>query len=299
VGDNNPGNICILNGGSLTTSNFSGGNSWNALAYNSIARMELRNGGSLSSSNHLWIGFLANGRGNLVLNGGNATVLGMFALGGITGSFPGIGIAQVNGGTLNLAQWNDTASISRLSQLDIRAGAVYITNDHMASIANYIAGGQVTGYGGVGTVNYAYDTNNNCTILTASAAPGAGGPYPVTNGLPTVETTWPTNINPNLFVHYWALDPPATLPNANWINSLGIVSASSGDQWTKDVVFQGLHGLQAQYTPNGNINVYDQNWHDWNTNGLIDVLMCVYGDANVLRAATDANQCRRFQFPTR
>jgi hypothetical protein len=294
LGDNGPGFLYILNGGSLTSSNYSGGNSYNAIGYNHIARVDLRNGGSLISSNHLWVGLNLNARGNLVMNGGTATVLGMIGL----GWSGGIGIAQVNGGTLNLAQWNDTASISRLSQLDIRAGTVNITNDHTGSIASYVAGGQITGYGGVGTVNYLYDTNNNCTVLTASSAPGAGGPYPVTNGLPTVETTWPTNINPNLFVHYWAMDPPATPPNPNWINSLGVVAATSGDQWTTDVILKGLHGLQASFTPNGNINVYDQNWHDWNTNGLIDILMCVYGDANILRSATDGNQCRRFQFLT-
>jgi hypothetical protein len=281
LGDNGPGFLYILNGGTLASSNYAGGNSYNAISYNHISRVDVRSGGSLISSNHLWVGLNLNARGNLVLNGGTATVLGMIGL----GWSGGIGIAQVNGGSMNLAQWNDTASISPLSQLDIRAGAVYITNDHTASIASYIAGGQLTGYGGVGTVHYTYDTNNNCTIVTATATPGAGGPYP--------PTAWPTNINPNLFAHYWSLDPNLIAPNANWINSLGLIISSSGDQATTDQTFRGLAGKQAT---GANLNIYDQNWHDWNTNGLIDILVSVYGDANILRSALDPNQCRRFQF---
>ena len=287
MGDGNPSVTVIVNGGSLITSNYNGGNSFNAIGYSHLARLEVQNGGSLVSSNHLWIGLNnngGNGRGTLLMNGGTATVLGMFALGGIGGT-GGIGTALINGGTLNLAQWNDTQSISPLSQLDIRAGAIYITNDHTASIADYIAGGQITGYGGVGTVHYNYDTNSNTTTLTATAAPGAGGPYPVTD--------WPTNINPNLFAHYWIVDGSLNPPNANWLNSLDLVAG--GDQATVDVNFQGLPGKQATQP---NINILDQNWQDWNTNGLIDILLCVYGDANVLRSATDPYQGRRFQFLT-
>lgn len=286
VGDNNPGVLQILSGGSLTSSNFTANpfDAWNAIGYNHMARLEVQNGGSLISSNHLWVGFLANARGNLVINGGSATVLGMFAMGGITGGFPGIGTASVNAGTLNLAQWNDTASISALSQLDIRAGRVYITNDHTASISNYIAGGQVTGYGGVGTVQYTYDTNNNVTIVSASAAPGAGGPYPI--------TAWPTNINPNLMVHYWIVDGSLTAPNPNWTPTLGL---ATGSDPVNDVVLQGLPGKQ---TTTANINVFDQEWQSWNTNGLIDILVQVYGDANLLRSATDPFQGRRVQFLT-
>ena len=281
IGDNGPGDLIILNGGSLVSSNYSGVNSFNAVGYNSLARLELQNGGSLISSNHFWVGLNYNAIGNFVMNGGSATVLGMFGV-GWTG---GRGIAQVNGGTLTLAQWNPTRSLSQFAQLDIRAGTVLITNDYTSSIAAYIAGGQLTGYGGVGTVNYFYDTNSLCTVLTATATPGAGGPYS--------PITWPTNINPNLFAHYYTSDGSLSAPNGNWLNCLGLVTG--GDQATVDVSFRGLPGKQATAA---NINIYDQNWPDWNTNGLIDVLLCAYGDGNVLRSATDTNQCRRFQFLT-
>jgi hypothetical protein len=295
-GNQNFGNAIIFNGGSLISSNWAGVNSWNALGYSMVARLEIRPGGSLISSNHLWVGFNWNARGHLVVNGGTATVLGMFGLGGLGGAGAGIGIAQVNGGTLNLAQWNDTASISPLSQLDVRAGTVYITNDHSASIANYIAGGQITGYGGVGTVHYSVvsDSVSTQTVLTATCPPGAGGPYPVTNGQAFVETTFPTNINPNLFVHYWALDPPSTLPGPNWTASLSLVTG--GDQATTPVTMRSLSGMQASYPSGGYFNVRDDNWTVWNTNGLVDVLVCIYGDGSILRSALDPNQCKRFRF---
>ena len=149
-GDGNPTVTVIVNGGSLITSNYAGVNSANTIAWNHFSRLELQNGGSLISSNHLWVGLNNNARGTFVMNGGTATVLGMFGL----GWNGGIGTVLVNGGTLNLAQWDDVNSIKQYSQLDIRAGTINIANDHTASIASYIANGLITGYGGVGTVHY-------------------------------------------------------------------------------------------------------------------------------------------------
>ncbi len=281
VGDGSPGNLIIANGGSLVTSNYSGDTSWNAVGYNRLARMEIQAGGSLVVSNHLWVGLNFNAMGTFVMNGGTASVLGMFGV----GWSGGLGAVLINGGTLNLAQWSDTASISPLSQLDIQGGKVVITGDHTSSIANFIAGGQLTGYGGVGTVKYVYDTNNNQTVLTATKTPGVGGPYPASD--------WPTNINPNKVVHYYVADGSLSAPNGNWLNTLGLLQG--GDQATVDVTFQGLLGKQAT---SANLNVFDQEWPFWNTEGLIDILVQVYGDANVLRSATDPNQGRRFQFLT-
>jgi hypothetical protein len=287
VGDNGPGNLIILSGGSLVTSNYTvpPGNSFNALGYNSISRVEIQSGGSLISSNHLWVGQNPNAISTFVMNGGTATVMGMFGVGFNGGSFAGLGTVLMNGGTLNLAQWNPTDSMGPNSDLDIRHGTVVITSNYVDSVNNFVAAGRITGYGGVGTVSAVYDTNNNQTIVTATGTPGAGGPYSPLN--------WPTNINPNLFVHYYVADGSLSAPNGNWLNTLGL--KNDNDQATTDVRLQGLGGKRA--TAN-NLNVFDQNWQDWNTNGLIDILLCMYGDANVLRSASDPNQGRRFQFLT-
>jgi hypothetical protein len=281
MGDNGPGNLIIQNGGSLVTSNWAGVNSWNAIGYNSLARLEIQSGGSLVSRDHLWIGLTPGAIGSLILNGGTASVDGMIGLGSSTA----MGSVLVNSGTLNLAQWNPNGSISAASQLDIRAGSVVIKGNYADSVSNYVANGLLTGYGGVGRVAYSYDTNNDQTVVTASRTPGAGGPYPITD--------WPTNINPNKVVHYYVEDGALNPPNANWLSTLGLVNG--GDQAHSRVTFQGISGEQLS---SNNLNVYDQNWQDWNTEGLIDILVCVYGDANMLRSATDPNQARRFQFLT-
>jgi len=288
VGDNGPGNVIILNGGSLVTSNYTvpAANSFNAIGYSSLARLEIQNGGSMVSSNHLWVGQNANAIATFVMNGGTATVLGMFGVGwNGSSSIAGLGIVQMNGGTLNLAQWNPTNSMGPLSDLDIRRGTVAITGDYSASVSNLVAAGNITGYGGAGTVAVVYDTNSNQTIITATNTSGGGGPYP--------PSDWPTNINPNLFVHYYVADGSLSAPNGNWFPSLGL--KNDGDQATTDVTLQGLGGKRA--TAN-NINVFDQTWQAWNTNGLIDILVCAYGDANLLRSASDPYQGRRFQFLT-
>jgi hypothetical protein len=286
VGDNGPGNLIVVNGGSLITSNYAGGNSWNAFGYNSLARIEIVNGGSMTISNHLWVAQNAGAITTFVMNGGTATVLGMLGVGWNGGaSFAGRGAILMNGGTLNLAQWNPTSTMGPNSNLDIRRGTVVITGNQVDSVNNFIAAGQITGYGGVGSVGVVYDTNNNQTILTATTTPGAGGPYP--------PTAWPTNINPNLFVDYWVADGTLGPANGNWNNTLGV--KNDGDQATTDVTFQGLGGKRAA---SNNLNIWDTNWQAWNTNGLIDILLCGYGDGNVVRSAADPNQGRRFQFLT-
>jgi hypothetical protein len=287
IGDNGPGNLVIVNGGSLVTSNFTvpPNNAWNAFGYNSLTRVEIVTGGSMIISNHLWVGQNANAIATFVMNGGTATVMGMLGVGWNGGATLGRGEILMNGGTLNLAQWNPTSTMGPASDLDIRRGTVVITGDCVDSVNNFIALGRISGYGGVGTVNVLYDTNLNQTILTATAVPGAGGPYPA--------TAWPTNINPNLFADYWVADGSLSAPNANWSNALGV--KNDGDQSVADVTLQGLGGKRAT---SNNINVWDTNWQAWNTNALIDILLCAYGDANILRSATDPYQGRRFQFLT-
>jgi len=50
----------------------------------------------------LWIGLDPGSDGTLIMNGGTVSVAGMFGLGWQGGK----GTAQINGGTLNLSQWD-------------------------------------------------------------------------------------------------------------------------------------------------------------------------------------------------
>jgi hypothetical protein len=107
-GDGGPGNLIILNGGSLITSNYAGANSFNAVGYSSICRLEIQPGGSMTISNHLWVGLNPGAIGSFIINGGTANVLGMFG----SGTSGGYGTTFLNGGILNLAQWNPASSLS-------------------------------------------------------------------------------------------------------------------------------------------------------------------------------------------
>jgi hypothetical protein len=92
------------------------------------------------------------------MNGGTVSVAQMFGL----GWGGGIGIARINGGTLNLSQWNATQSINptNSSVLDIRAGTVVINGNQLTSVNNYVSNGKITAYGGTGTVIRDYDISN-------------------------------------------------------------------------------------------------------------------------------------------
>ena len=64
--------------------------------------MMVENGASVSLGYHLWVGLDPGSDGTFIMNGGTVSVAGMFGLGWQGGK----GTAQINGGTLNLAQWS-------------------------------------------------------------------------------------------------------------------------------------------------------------------------------------------------
>ena len=135
------GTLIVTNGGSLTT----GTDNWTAVGYSSNALMVVESGASVNFGYHLWIGFDPTADGTFILNGGTASVGGMFGLGWNGGK----GTAQINGGTLNLAQWHDTDSIKGASVMDLTGTAtVLITGNHVTSISNYVANGKITANGG-------------------------------------------------------------------------------------------------------------------------------------------------------
>ena len=127
MGDNGPGGTLIItNGGSLTC----GADNASVIGYNSNALMVVENGGSASFGHQLWIGLDPGSDGTLIMNGGTVSVAGMFGLGWQGGK----GTAQINGGTLNLSQWDDSYSIQGASVLDVSGtGKVVINGDHQCN----------------------------------------------------------------------------------------------------------------------------------------------------------------------
>jgi hypothetical protein len=152
------GTLIVTNGGSLTT--FA--NNWSAVGYDSNALMIVESGSSASFAGHLWVGFNAVADGTLTINGGTVSVGQMFGLGWNGGK----GTAQINNGTLNLAQWHPTDSIKGASSMNLTGtGTVLITGNYVTSISNFVAVGKITANGGAGTVVYGFDPVANKTAI--------------------------------------------------------------------------------------------------------------------------------------
>jgi hypothetical protein len=181
MGDNGPGGTLIItNGGSLTAGSAVNAN---AIGNNSNALMMVESGGSASFGFHLWIGFDPGSDGTLIMNGGAVSVAGMFGLGWNGGK----GTARINGGTLNLAQWDFSNSIQGDSVLDVTGtGTVVINGNQAASVNNFISTGQITNHAGTLAVDY-----NNIVI-------GKTTIYPFGNYLPPAQATWNPALNPDV-----------------------------------------------------------------------------------------------------
>jgi len=194
-GDNGPGGaVIITNGGSLTTS---AGN-WCAIGYNYTNQLIVQSGGSVGFGYQLWIGYNTGSSGTLLMYGGTVTVTNTFGLGWNGGT----GTAHVNGGTLNLLQWDSANSIKGSSVLDIGAGTVVIAGNQLTSVTNFISSGRITGYSGIGTVSSTYNSSANTTTLTAVIPLTTTAWNPASNpsghGLWTERANWTTGVVPGI-----------------------------------------------------------------------------------------------------
>jgi hypothetical protein len=177
LGDGGPGGTLIVtNSAGLVV----GGPEWSAIGYNDSAALQVENGASVSFGNHLWIGYDSGADGVLIINGGTVSVGSMFGLGWNGGK----GTARVNGGTLNLAQWDPISSIQGNSVLDVtRTGKVVITGDFYDSVTAYVSDGKITANGG-SNVFYNYDASTGKTTIAADY-------------IPPVQAVWNPAVNPD------------------------------------------------------------------------------------------------------
>jgi hypothetical protein len=218
MGNGGPGGtLVITNGGSLTCTSA---DDWNAIGYNNPALMVVENGGSASFGNHLWVGFTGAADGTLIMNGGTVSVGQMFGLGWSGGK----GTAQINGGTLNLAQWNDTQSIQGASLLDVAGtGKVVITGDHVASVSNYVSSGKITANGG-SNVFYSYDAAVNKTTVSAVQPPAPQQSITaVSVSGSNVSITYQTTDQ-----HTYYIEGTPRLSPASWTPVAGSTNAATG-----------------------------------------------------------------------
>lgn len=151
MGENGPGGaITVADGGILTL----GAANASVIGLNSNALMTVQAGGAANFGGQLRIGLDPGSDGTLIMNGGTVSVAGLFDLGGQGGK----GTAQIKGGTLNLAQWDDSFSIQGASVLDVSGtGQVVINGNHQFSVEFFVSTGLITN--SVGT-NVVVDYNN-------------------------------------------------------------------------------------------------------------------------------------------
>jgi hypothetical protein len=201
------GSLIITNGGSLTALSA---DDWSSIGYNNTAELIIEDGGSATFGNHLWVGFEPTGDGALTMNGGTVSVGQMFGLGWNGGR----GIANINGGTLNLSQWSSAnpGSIAGDSLLNIAgAGKVVINGNQLTSISNYVAAGKITANGGP-NVFYSYDaTANKTTISAEPLAPPQQSITAITLNAGTIAITYETT--PGSAYH---LESTPTLTPPTW-----------------------------------------------------------------------------------
>jgi hypothetical protein len=112
----------------------------------------------------------------------------------------GTGTVNVNGGTLNLAQFNPTNSIQGASVLNVTGqGYIVIVGNHLGSVSNYVSSGKITADGGAGIVMADYNSlrlgKTTIYSLGASIVPeqtvwNPAANLPDTNGLWSVSGNW-------------------------------------------------------------------------------------------------------------
>jgi T5SS/PEP-CTERM-associated repeat protein len=262
------GHLIVTNGGKLAPA-FE----YCAIGYGGNGSLDVENGGTATFPSHLWIGLNSGATGNLTLNGGTILVSGMFG----EGWNGGVGHVHVNGGVLNLRQFQPTQSLGAGSTFDVAGGTVIIAGDFASAVNNFVAGGQITAYGGAGTVLVDYNNlNPGATTITASHIPP--GPWP---------RVFIPSLNPNEIV------VAATTPQQYGAVGDGITDDSAAFQNAMNAVYQaGGFGGGVVYVPAGNYAFYTNltipagvtlhgDWQDWTkgSNGLVGTTFKIHGGA--------------------
>lgn len=219
IGSGGPGGILIItNGASLTALN---GGEWNSIGMSSNGLMVVENGASVSFANHLWIGFDPTAEGTLIMNGGTVSVGQMLGLGWNGGT----GTAQINGGTLNLAQLHPTDSIKGASVLNLTGlGTVVITGNQLTPVGNYISAGKITANGGP-NVAYSYDSGANKTTL--QVAPPQQSVTSVTASGGNMTIIYQTTAG-----HIYHIESTGSLSPASWTRVAGSTTTATGTSTT-------------------------------------------------------------------
>ena len=162
-----------MTGGTLTTS------SWVTLGYSAGNNGTFTiSGGTVNFGSTLYAGL--DGAGTINMTGGTVTVASTLGIAQNTGS---TGDLLLNGGTISCGALNMTSG----GGINITTGTLIVNGDVTSTINSYVSGGQITAYGGAGTVNVSYNTPN-AGKTTVTATPGATTPTFVAAGAVSSST---------------------------------------------------------------------------------------------------------------
>jgi hypothetical protein len=257
-GTGTTGTLIVTNGG-----HFAPVYDYCAIAYAGTGLMDVESGCSVTFPSHLWIGFNSEATGTFIMNGGTVTVMQMFG----EGWSGGTGHSYINAGTLNLKQWSPTQSIGPGSTLDIKRGTIIISGNYASSISAYVSAGQITAYGGTGTVlvDYNYSYPGDTTITAIPIAPSTG-PRVIIPSLNTNEIVVAV-ATPQDFGAKGdgTTDDSAAFQNAmNWVYN--------GGNWGGGVIFvpAANYAFYTNLTIPQGVTLHGD-WMDWTTgtNGLV------------------------------
>ncbi|MHC4541508.1 MAG: discoidin domain-containing protein, partial [Planctomycetota bacterium] len=151
-------------------------------------------GGTLTLTDYVWWGDEAGSHGIFYMSGGTITVGNEFELGwgGGTGTWTmtggtitaaeliiptnsgASGQFYLHGGTFNVGSLG--LSMTATGLIDVGKGVLVLEGDLTTIVKDFVRAGQITAYGGVGTVVVTYDGRN--TTVTAVGAPEALEPKP-------------------------------------------------------------------------------------------------------------------------
>jgi hypothetical protein len=190
------GTVIITNGGSLLAGFSAPGGEWTGIGFPQ-ANCQLYIGTNCSAAfgSHLWVGNGTNNdgtanMGTVIVDGGTVSITnGQLGLG-----WNGTGgtnyMVVTNGGKVILRNWdNSTLGMpgnNSRGQLDIStSGSVVIGGNASSFFPVLVASGQLTAYGGAGTVSWSYDPVSNTTTLASIP--------PVTASTPVISAQ-PTNV---------------------------------------------------------------------------------------------------------
>jgi len=182
VGKGGTGDLTIVDGGTLTTTEHV----WIAYSGDDVGTLNM-NGGTITASKNVAVA--RGGSGTLNMTGGTITIGLFFKIGHQP---TGTGHVNLDGGIItangNFVMRQEAGSVGTM---DVTAGTLITNSDKLSLVQGFIDDGWITAYDGQGALNLDYDvTNEGRTTLTAVHN---FNPFPADNGAVgpgAVELSW-------------------------------------------------------------------------------------------------------------